>query len=141
MEEQLGHDFSQVRLHTDRDSGRLADLMGADAFAVGRDVFFREGAYRPGTADGRRLLAHELLHTVQDPHGPGALRAGRDLGAVSLPRRPSNARRRTRPRSPSAPPCSAPPARTTRPRPSSRDNTHPAGSATPRWTPTATAAN
>ncbi|GCB93137.1 eCIS core domain-containing protein [Streptomyces noursei] len=85
LEEQLGHDFSQVRLHTDRDSGRLADLMGADAFAVGRDVFFREGAYRPGTADGRRLLAHELLHTVQDPHGPGALRAGRDLGAVSLP--------------------------------------------------------
>ncbi|MFE7661942.1 eCIS core domain-containing protein [Streptomyces celluloflavus] len=85
LEEQLGHDFSQVRLHTDRDSGQLAELMGADAFAVGRDIFFREGTYRPGTADGQRLLAHELLHTVQNPHGLGALRAGRDLGAVSLP--------------------------------------------------------
>ncbi|WP_030609723.1 eCIS core domain-containing protein [Streptomyces sclerotialus] len=85
LEEQLGHDFSQVRLHTDRDSAQLADMMGADAFAVGQDIFFREGTYRPGTADGQRLLAHELLHTVQNPHGLGALRAGRDLGAVSLP--------------------------------------------------------
>ncbi|MFG2290019.1 DUF4157 domain-containing protein [Streptomyces sp. NPDC048595] len=85
LEEQLGHDFSQVRLHTDRGSGQLAELMGADAFAVGQDIFFREGTYRPGTADGQRLLAHELLHTVQNPHGLGALRAGRDLGAVSLP--------------------------------------------------------
>ncbi|MGG2458229.1 eCIS core domain-containing protein [Streptomyces sp. RGM 3693] len=85
LEEQLGHDFSQVRLHTDRDSGQLAELMGADAFAVGQDIFFRAGTYRPGTADGQRLLAHELLHTVQNPHGLGALRAGRDLGAVSLP--------------------------------------------------------
>ncbi|WP_051831107.1 eCIS core domain-containing protein [Streptomyces violens] len=85
LEEQLGHDFSQVRLHTDRESGQLAELMGADAFAVGQDIFFREGTYRPGTADGQRLLAHELLHTVQNPHGLGALRAGRDLGSVSLP--------------------------------------------------------
>ncbi|MFF4602046.1 DUF4157 domain-containing protein [Streptomyces sp. NPDC001339] len=85
LEERLGHDFSQVRLHTDRGSGQLAEMMGADAFAVGQDIFFREGTYRPGTADGRRLLAHELLHTVQNPHGLGALRAGRDLGSVSLP--------------------------------------------------------
>ncbi|GAU64947.1 UmuC protein [Streptomyces sp. NBRC 110611] len=85
LEERLGHDFGQVRLHTDRDSGQLAEMMGADALAVGQDIFFRAGTYRPGTADGRRLLAHELLHTVQNPHGLGALRAGRDLGAVSLP--------------------------------------------------------
>ncbi|MCB5911740.1 eCIS core domain-containing protein [Streptomyces pinistramenti] len=85
LEEQLGHDFSRVRLHTDRDAGTLTDLLGADAVAVGQDIFFREDTYRPGTADGQRLLAHELLHTVQNPHGLGALRAGRDLGAVSLP--------------------------------------------------------
>ncbi|MFF3818728.1 DUF4157 domain-containing protein [Streptomyces bluensis] len=85
LEEQLGHDLSRVRLHTGRDAGQLTDLLGADAVAVGQDVFFREGAYRPGTAEGHRLLAHELLHTVQNPHGLGALRAGRDLGAVSLP--------------------------------------------------------
>ncbi|WP_326810208.1 DUF4157 domain-containing protein [Streptomyces scopuliridis] len=85
LEEQLGHDFSRVRLHTDRDAGALTDLLGADAVAVGQDIFFREGTYRPGTTDGQRLLAHELLHTVQNPDGLGALRAGRDLGAVSLP--------------------------------------------------------
>ncbi|MEU8829479.1 DUF4157 domain-containing protein [Streptomyces sp900116325] len=85
LEEQLGHDFSRVRLHTDRDAGTLTELLGADAVAVGQDIFFREGAYRPGTADGQRLLAHELLHTVQNPDGLGALRVGRDLGAVSLP--------------------------------------------------------
>jgi hypothetical protein len=85
LEEQLGHDFSQVRLHTDRDAGQLTEMLGADAVAVGRDIFFREGAYAPGTADGQRLLAHELLHTIQNPYGAGPLVAGRDLGAVSLP--------------------------------------------------------
>ncbi|MDG9700677.1 Rossmann-like fold-containing protein [Streptomyces sp. DH37] len=85
LEERLGHDLGRVRLHTDRDAAALTDLLGADAVAVGQDVLFREGAYRPGTAEGMRLLAHELLHTVQNPDGLGALRAGRDLGAVSLP--------------------------------------------------------
>ncbi|MGY3682717.1 eCIS core domain-containing protein [Streptomyces sp. TE33382] len=85
LEEQLGHDFGRVRLHTDPDAGALTEMLGADAVAVGQDIFFREGTYRPGTVDGQRLLAHELLHTVQNPHGLGTLRAGRDLGAVSLP--------------------------------------------------------
>ncbi|WP_316751127.1 eCIS core domain-containing protein [Streptomyces herbicida] len=85
LEEQLGHDLSRVRLHTGRDAGQLAELLGADAVAVGQDILFREGAFKPGTVEGRRLLAHELLHTVQNPHGLGALRAGRELGAVSLP--------------------------------------------------------
>ncbi|MDH6224162.1 DUF4157 domain-containing protein [Streptomyces sp. MJP52] len=85
LEERLGHDLSRVRLHTGRDAGQLTELLGADAVAVGQDVFFREGAFKPGTAEGRRLLAHELLHTVQNPHGLGTLRAGRELGAVSMP--------------------------------------------------------
>ncbi|MGW4045202.1 eCIS core domain-containing protein [Streptomyces sp. NPDC004721] len=85
LEEQLGHDLSRVRLHTGRDAGQLTQLLGADAVAVGQDILFSEGAFKPGTDEGRRLLAHELLHTVQNPHGLGALRAGRELGAVSLP--------------------------------------------------------
>ncbi|MFJ9866779.1 DUF4157 domain-containing protein [Streptomyces sp. NPDC101165] len=85
LEEQLGHDLSRVRLHTDRDAAQLTQLLGADAVAVGQDILFREGAFKPGTDEGRRLLAHELLHTVQNPHGLGALRAGREPGAVSLP--------------------------------------------------------
>ncbi|MFI0237713.1 DUF4157 domain-containing protein [Streptomyces sp. NPDC016845] len=86
LEARLGHDFGQVRVHTDRDSAALAELVGADAVTVGQEIFFAPGMFRPGTEDGRRLLAHELLHTVQSPHQPGALRAGRDLGAVSSPR-------------------------------------------------------
>ncbi|WP_328869526.1 DUF4157 domain-containing protein [Streptomyces sp. NBC_00287] len=85
LEERLGHDLSRVRLHTGRDAGQLTELLGADAVAVGQDVFFGEGAFKPGTEEGLRLLAHELLHTVQNPHGLGTLRAGRELGAVSLP--------------------------------------------------------
>ncbi|MGP4010048.1 eCIS core domain-containing protein [Streptomyces sp. 4N124] len=85
LEEQLGHDLGRVRLHTGRDAGQLTELLGADAVAVGQDVFFREGAFKPGTDEGRRLLTHELQHTVQNPHGLGTLRAGRELGAVSLP--------------------------------------------------------
>ncbi|SEB91419.1 DUF4157 domain-containing protein [Streptomyces sp. PAN_FS17] len=85
LEERLGHDLSRVRLHTGRDAGQLTELLGADAVAVGQDVFFAAGAFKPGTDEGRRLLAHELLHTIQNPHGLGTLRAGRELGAVSLP--------------------------------------------------------
>ncbi|MER6068419.1 DUF4157 domain-containing protein [Streptomyces sp. NPDC001817] len=85
LEARLGHDFSRVRVHTDEDSAALADLVGADAVTVGQEIFFRKGAFRPGTQDGRRLLAHELLHTVQAPDQPGRLRAGRDFGGVSLP--------------------------------------------------------
>ncbi|UUN25136.1 DUF4157 domain-containing protein [Streptomyces sp. FIT100] len=109
LEEQLGHDFGRVRLHTGRDASALTEMLGADAVAVGQDIFFREGAYRPGTADGQRLLAHELLHTVQNPDGLGALRAGRDLGAVSLPQQAiereaeSAARSLVREREPAAP--------------------------------------
>ncbi|MGM9463261.1 Rossmann-like fold-containing protein [Streptomyces murinus] len=85
LEDQLGHDLSRVRLHTDRDAARLTELLGADAVAVGQDILFRSGAFKPGTTEGHRLLAHELLHTVQNPHGLGTLRVGREPGAVSVP--------------------------------------------------------
>jgi hypothetical protein len=84
LEERLGHDLGRVRLHTDRAAGAVCDLLGAAAVTVGTDVFFGAGAFQPGTAEGQRLIAHELLHTIQRPHGPGALAAGRDHGAVSL---------------------------------------------------------
>ncbi|MGW1145670.1 eCIS core domain-containing protein, partial [Streptomyces sp. NPDC002454] len=85
MEEWLGHDFSAVRIHSDRDAAVLAETVGADAVAVGRDIFFAAGAYRPETAQGLRLLAHELLHTVQVPDAPGRLRLGRQDGVLSRP--------------------------------------------------------
>ncbi|MFB7212916.1 DUF4157 domain-containing protein [Streptomyces sp. NPDC056255] len=89
LEEKLGHDLGSVRLHTDRDAGALTELLGADAVAVGQDVFFGEGKYQPGTEQGRALLAHELLHTIQQPYVSGALTVGRDLGEVSAPHQPA----------------------------------------------------
>ncbi|SMC47639.1 eCIS core domain-containing protein [Kibdelosporangium aridum] len=86
LEERLGHDFSQVRIHADRDAAALTALLGAEAVAVGKDVFFAEGAFHPETVAGRALLTHELLHTVQVPYAPGPLRLGRSHGALSDPR-------------------------------------------------------
>ena len=65
FEPRFGRDFSDVRLHTGSTANRLAGSVSAHAFASGRDVVFAAGQYRPGTATGRRLLAHELTHVVQ----------------------------------------------------------------------------
>ncbi|WIX99169.1 DUF4157 domain-containing protein [Amycolatopsis mongoliensis] len=88
LEARLGHDFSRVRIHADRDAAALAELIGADAVTVGQEVFFAEGAFHPETAQGRLLLAHELLHTVQVPTAPGPLRLGRTEGVLSQPGEP-----------------------------------------------------
>ncbi|MET9023778.1 DUF4157 domain-containing protein [Actinopolymorpha sp. NPDC004070] len=61
----LGADLSAVRIHTGAAADRYARLLGADAFTCGSHVFFRTGAYRPDTAAGFRLLAHEAAHVVQ----------------------------------------------------------------------------
>ena len=65
MEPRFGHDFSHVRIHDDATAAGSAEAMAARAYTVGHHVVFGSGEYRPGTADGRRLLAHELLHVTQ----------------------------------------------------------------------------
>src|SRR4051812_48801913 len=64
-ERRLGHSFADVRVHTDAEAAGSARAVAADAYAVGRDVGFGPGGYRPATVQGRALLAHELVHTVQ----------------------------------------------------------------------------
>ncbi|HEY3078668.1 MAG TPA: DUF4157 domain-containing protein [Chloroflexota bacterium] len=59
-----------VRIHRDEASARAADELRADAFAVGRHVFFGQGRFAPETRAGRALLAHELVHARQQT-GPG----------------------------------------------------------------------
>jgi len=66
----LGHDFSDVRVHTDGEADSLNRAVEAEAFTTGTDIFFRGGAYNPGSADGRQLLAHELMHVVQQRGAP-----------------------------------------------------------------------
>jgi len=77
----LGYDISHAVLHTDSAAAAAAEALQANAFALGADVFFAEGAYRPGTAQGDELLAHELTHVVQ--HEEGRLSGGSELEVSS----------------------------------------------------------
>lgn len=64
----FGHDFSQVRVHTDR-AAQSANNINSLAYTSGNDVVFGSGQYAPGTPEGQRLLAHELTHIVQQSRG------------------------------------------------------------------------
>jgi hypothetical protein len=72
MEPRLGADLGNVRVHTDRAAAAIAQGLQARAFTLGSDIGFGAGEYRPQTDDGRRLLAHELTHTLQA--GAGVVR-------------------------------------------------------------------
>ncbi|MCB9287773.1 MAG: DUF4157 domain-containing protein [Lewinellaceae bacterium] len=65
MESAFSADFSGVSVHTDEESVAMNQGLGAQAFTHGKDVFFNAGKYNPESADGKRLLAHELTHVVQ----------------------------------------------------------------------------
>lgn len=71
-EHALATDLGEVRVHTGPDAGALAGAIGARAFTAGSDVFFGPGEYEPSTAEGRRVLAHELTHVAQQASGSGA---------------------------------------------------------------------
>ena len=70
MESQLGHDFSQVRVHTDAAAARSARSLSAVAYTAGDHIVFGAGQYAPSIAAGARVLAHELAHVVQQREGP-----------------------------------------------------------------------
>ncbi|MBI3900068.1 MAG: DUF4157 domain-containing protein [Gammaproteobacteria bacterium] len=70
MEPRFGHDFSAVRIHNDAKAAASARALNARAYTVGRDVVFGAGEYSPTTDVGKRLLAHELAHTVQQRSAP-----------------------------------------------------------------------
>jgi hypothetical protein len=70
MQPSFGHDFSQVRVHTDRRASTSADAVNARAYTVGHHVVFRSGSYGPRSLDGQRLIAHELTHVVQQGGAP-----------------------------------------------------------------------
>lgn len=65
MEGVFGADFSGVRIHADSSAERMSESVQAQAFTHGNDIYFGAGKYSPGTTDGRRLLGHELTHTIQ----------------------------------------------------------------------------
>jgi Domain of unknown function (DUF4157) len=72
MESRLGADFSDVRVHTDAKASDSARSVQAYAYTVGSDVVFQSGKYEPDSDSGKRTLAHELTHVVQQRSGPVA---------------------------------------------------------------------
>ena len=72
MESRLGADFGDVRVHTDSKASESARSVQAHAYTVGNDVVFQSGKYEPESDSGKRMLAHELTHVVQQRSGPVA---------------------------------------------------------------------
>ena len=81
MSTAFGHDFSNVRVHTDSHAAGLSNQLNARAFTIGSDIAFGAGEYKPGTMIGDALLAHELAHVVQQ--GGGAPPTAQSKGEVS----------------------------------------------------------
>ncbi|MCG8346024.1 MAG: DUF4157 domain-containing protein [Chlorobiales bacterium] len=78
MEPRLNADFSNVRIHSDREAASLNNQLSARAFTYRNHIFFSRDQYQPGTSEGKHLLAHELTHTIQQKQSyqraqPGAL--------------------------------------------------------------------
>jgi|GEM_PF-5843584 outer membrane protein OmpA-like peptidoglycan-associated protein len=78
MGSRLGHDFSQVRVHTDSSAAAAARSVRANAFTLGSNIVFGSGRYQPDSEAGRHLLAHELAHVVQQSGSSSGAGAGRN---------------------------------------------------------------
>jgi hypothetical protein len=134
MEGRFRHDFSRVRVHVDAGAHETASAYDALAYTRGPDIFFRRGSYEPQRPDGRRLIAHELAHIVQQssvsnrtdmpprvtaPDDATEVEADRAAAAVMHDRQPevrarlnggSVTQRQTAPAAPRAPAAPTPPA-------------------------------
>ena len=71
MEACFGHDFSEVRIHTDVREEESAEAVLARAYTMGHEIVFGHDCYAPHTPTGQGLLAHELVHTIQQQGGSG----------------------------------------------------------------------
>ena len=90
MGQRFGHDFSRVRVHSGGAAEQSARDVNANAYTVGHNIVFGAGRFAPGTHEGRRLIAHELTHVVQQsgvhgtPAGQGNEKGGLSPKAVSI---------------------------------------------------------
>jgi hypothetical protein len=80
FEPRLGRDLSHVRLHTDDSADRAAAGIDARAYTLRNHIAFRRGEHSPTTTEGRRLLAHELVHTLQQSAAPPLPERAADRG-------------------------------------------------------------
>ena len=65
----FGQDFSNVRIHTDQTAVEMNRRLKSQAFTHGKDIYFNQGKFNPESKTGKKLLAHELTHVVQQKKG------------------------------------------------------------------------
>ena len=80
MESAFGQDFGDVRIHTSSKAAESAEALGAEAYTMGKDVFFGVNRYQPGSKEGTELIAHELTHVVQQRSGRGSFQEKITIG-------------------------------------------------------------
>ncbi|MCB0374396.1 MAG: DUF4157 domain-containing protein [Sinomicrobium sp.] len=90
FEPRFGVDFSRVRVHTDTRAAKTSRSINARAFTVGRDIAFGAGEYSPGTDTGKKLLAHELTHVLQQHKTSGSADIVSKLSARKTIQRSTN---------------------------------------------------
>lgn len=83
FEPRFGHSFRDVRVHTGPAADEAAQTLGARAFTIGQDIGFKSGEYSTDTQEGKRLLAHELTHVVQQRAQGGRPEVQRQAGAAA----------------------------------------------------------
>jgi|CZKX01.1.fsa_nt_gi hypothetical protein len=82
MESRFCYDFSRVRIHTDSQAAESARDVSANAYTVGSSIVFSHGRFQPHSPSGRKLLAHELAHVVQQSQGSVPAQIQRDPDEV-----------------------------------------------------------
>ncbi len=85
FEPRFGQDFGNVRVHTDSTAAHASQELRALAFTRGQDIFFAQNRYQPETSKGKRLMAHELTHVVQQNPGVSAKTHHPRSGGLSFP--------------------------------------------------------
>lgn len=88
FEHSFQRDFGGVRVHADGGAAAASESLGAHAFTRGSDIYFGAGEYQPETQEGRRLIAHELTHTVQQ-RGAGRVQRKPKAGSKAAPPLPN----------------------------------------------------
>jgi hypothetical protein len=101
METRFGVDFSRVRIHDDSNAAVLSRSLQARAFTYGDDIYFGQGEYQPETHEGKRVLAHELTHVIQQ--GFGEETANHPSAIQRLSKRGTRLRDRVQPWGPDGP--------------------------------------
>jgi hypothetical protein len=80
FEPKFGHDFSKVKLHTDSVAAKSAQSINALAYTTGNNIVFNSGQYSPESDSGKKLMAHELTHVVQQKESPQTIRRKITIG-------------------------------------------------------------